>query len=113
MAVRMDKPWQALTPEAAAALPGNMGVYQISDSDGVVLAIRFAGGKSLFGLRGELGREAESRAQGFQFRAEVNQQYQTRWRELLMAYIADHGQLPPENMTDGTADADLGRISPA
>lgn len=113
MAVRMDKPWQPLTAEAAVALPGNMGIYQIADDGGAVLAICYAGGRSLFGLRGELGREAEERGPGHQFRVEVNQQYQTRWRELLMAHAADHGELPPENRDDEESTSGLGRISPA
>lgn len=112
MAVRMDKPWQPLTAEAAAALLANMGVYQIADEGGTVLAIRYAGGKTLFGLRGELGREAEERGAGYQFRVEVNQQYQTRWRELLMVHVADHGELPPENQDEELSTSGLGRLSP-
>ena len=29
--LRLDKPWQSLTPEAATRLPGQLGVYQVAD----------------------------------------------------------------------------------
>jgi hypothetical protein len=45
-----------------------------------------------------------------QFRVEVNQQYHTRFRELLMVHQADHGQLPPANAEDPPIG--LGRLSP-
>ena len=56
MAIRMEKPWIELTPEAVKALPGQLGVYQLADADGRVVYIGFAGGRSLFGLRSELER---------------------------------------------------------
>ena len=34
MAIRMEKPWIDLTPEAAKALPGQLGVYQLADAAG-------------------------------------------------------------------------------
>jgi len=39
MAVRMEKPWIDLTPEAAKALPGQLGVYQLADAAGRVVYI--------------------------------------------------------------------------
>jgi phosphate starvation-inducible protein PhoH len=47
---------------------------------------------------------------GHQFRVEVNQQYRTRWFELLMVHQADHGSLPIDNAKDPPP---LGRLSPA
>jgi hypothetical protein len=35
-------------------------------------------------------------------------QYLTRYRELLMVYRADHGDMPPENL----APENLGRLRP-
>jgi hypothetical protein len=110
MAVRMSKLWHTLSQEAAAALPAQLGVYEIADADGQTVAIRYAGGLTLFGLRQRVTEEAEARGPGFQFRVEVNQQYQSRWRELLMAYQADHNGLPAENKQDNMP---LGVISPA
>ena len=69
-----------------------------------------AGGRSPFGLRSELQREASERGPGYQFRVEVNQQYRTRWLELLMVHKADHGSLPTDNAKNPPPA--LGRLSP-
>ena len=112
MPLRLDKPWIALTPEAVQRLPGQLGVYQLADSEERVVYIGFAGGRSLFGLRSELQRALEERTGGAsQFRCEVNQQYSSRHRELLMLYVADHGALPIANQADPPVR--LGRLSPA
>ena len=65
--------------------------------------------RSPFGLRSELQREHDERGAGRQFRVEVNQQYRTRWFELLMVHKADHGSLPPDNAKNPPP---LGRLSP-
>ena len=109
--LRLDKPWRPLTAETAARLPGQLGVYQIADGKGQVLFIGQAGARSPFGLRSELSREAQERGAGCQFRVEVNQQYRTRWLELLMVHQADHGSLPPDNAKNPPSN--LGRLSPA
>jgi hypothetical protein len=111
MAIRLEKPWIALTPEAVKALPGQLGVYQLADAEGRVVYIGFAGGRSLFGLRSELERALKERPGGAAlFRVEVNQQYTSRHRELLMLHVADHGSLPVVNAADPPAG--LGRLSP-
>jgi hypothetical protein len=111
MAIRLEKPWIELTPEAVKALPGQLGVYQLADADGRVVYIGFAGGRSLFGLRSELERALQERPGGAaRFRCEVNQQYTSRHRELLMLHVADHGGLPEVNAADPPPR--LGRLSP-
>ena len=55
-------------------------------------------------------REFQERGEGHQFRVEVNQQYRTRWFELLMVHKADHGSLPADNAKNPPP---LGRLSPA
>lgn len=111
MALRLTKPFQALTVENAAALPGQLGVYELADGAGRTVAFGFAGARSLFGLRSELTAAAQSPPHGaVQFRVEVNQQYHTRFRELLMVHQADHGALPPVNAEDPPIG--LGRLSP-
>src|SRR5476651_2730874 len=82
--LRLDKPWKPLTPEEATRLPGQLGVYQIADAAGTILFIGEAGARTPFGLRSELQRQAAERGAGCQFRVEVNQQYRSRWFELLM-----------------------------
>ena len=109
MAIRLTKPWRALEASEVARLPGQLGVYHLADRAGAVLFIGFAGGRSRFGLRGELEAQLARRGPGFRFRVEVNSQYHTRYRELLMLHRADHGELPPEN----EAPPGLGRLRPA
>ena len=108
MSIRLEKPWLPLDRDHIDRLLGQLGVYQIVDADDRIVYMGFAGGRSLFGLRSELQAELEKRGPGFRFRYEVNMQYQTRWRELLMVYVADHGAPQPEN-----ADVQIGRLSPA
>lgn len=111
MAIRLGKPWIALTAENVRALPGQLGVYQLADAAGAVVYIGFAGGRSLFGLRSELERALQQRPAGAaSFCCEINQQYSTRYRELLMLHVADHGGLPPGNRADPPVR--LGRLSP-
>lgn len=104
MSIRLEKPWRSLDAEAVADLRGQLGVYQLGDAGGNVLYIGYAGGRSRFGLRGEL-EACLGRAE--RFRVEVNMSYLTRWRELLMAFEADHGRLPELN-----GSARLGRLQP-
>ena len=111
MRLRLDKPWQPLTAETAQHLPGQLGVYQVADAQGTVLYIGQAGARSPFGLRSELQRELKERGAGCQFRVEVNQQYRTRWFELLMVHQADHGSLPADNAKNPPPN--LGRLSPS
>ncbi|HZT65020.1 MAG TPA: hypothetical protein VFA11_04455 [Acidimicrobiales bacterium] len=110
MAVRPTKPWMALDPANVARLGGQLGVYEVADGEGRVALIAYAGGRSPFGLRGELESQLAQRGAGWQFRVEVTMAYLTRWRELLMVHVADHGGPPPGNIDDGAV---LGRMSPA
>ena len=111
MRLRLDKPWKPLNAESAARLPGQLGVYQVADAGGVLLFIGQAGARSPFGLRSELQREFAERGAGCQFRVEVNQQYRTRWLEMLMVHQADHGSLPADNAKNPPPN--LGRLSPS
>jgi len=109
MGVRLEKPWRDLTAENVAALRGELGVYQLADSDGGVLRIGYAGGRTLFGLRSEL--EAALKAgEAARFRTEVTSNYLSRYEELLMVHKADHGALPPGNTA--ASDRRLGRLNP-
>jgi hypothetical protein len=109
MTVRMSKPWAPLAPENIARLGGHMGVYEIQDAAGSVIFIGYAGGRSMFGLRGELERELARRGAGHRFRCEVNTQYITRYKELLMVHQADEGELPRDNRDSSPR---LGRLRP-
>lgn len=112
MAIRLDKAWQSL-PEAATRLRGNLGVFQLADTAGTVLYIGFAGGRSQFGLGGEVRSLAERIPAATHVRWEVTTAYQSRFRELLAVHQADHGALPEFNVTFGHRPMLLGRLSPA
>jgi hypothetical protein len=107
MKLRLEKPWIELNAESVRRLPGQLGVYQVADADGSVRRIGYAGARELFGLRSALERELAGAA-GTRFRVEVNTQYQSRWRELLMLHVMDHGALPLGNET--YRPATLGRL---
>jgi hypothetical protein len=109
MAVRLTKPFTPFSAAEVEKLPGHMGVFELADAGGEVVYIGYAGGRSLFGLRGELGALLNVSGAS-QFRTEVNTAYLTRYQELLMAFMADHGRLPAENDADKTPR--LGRLSP-
>ena len=105
----MTKPWRDLASVSARELPGQLGVYQLADGSGQVVYIGYAGGRELFGLRSALERQRDLMTAGAtQFRYEVNMQYQSRYRELLMLHVADHGAMPAGNVDDHPAH--LGRI---
>lgn len=92
----MSRPWCDLTAEAVAALPAQLGVYEIGDDDGTVVRIGYAGGREPFGMQSAL--EAELAAgTGTRFRHEFTHGYLTRWEELLMLHQAVHGRLPVGN----------------
>ena len=105
---RLQGAWRELTEGEVAALGGQLGVYQLGDREGVVTLIGYAGGRSRYGLRGELGAHL-GRAGASRFRVEATSAYLSRYRELLMVHVADHGRLPPGNDED---PARIGRLSP-
>ncbi len=109
MQLRLTKPWLDLSQEAIRDLPGQLGVFQLANAAGEVVYVVYAGGRELFGLRSALARHRElGTGSATSFRYEVNMQYQSRHRELLMLHLADHGTLPAGN-TDAHA-IPLGRI---
>ena len=111
MAIRMTKAWIPLEAASIKKLPGQLGVYQLANDSGDILYIGFAGGRSLFGVRSEVERAMNEKTAGAtQFRVEINMQYTTRYQELLMAHVADHGDVPAGNK--GAPLPKLGRLSP-
>ncbi|MGI8926577.1 MAG: DUF7508 domain-containing protein [Tepidiformaceae bacterium] len=107
MGPRITKPWLPLTADAVGRLPGQLGVYELADDQGRVLYVGYAGGRSLFGFRSEIAKHLGGAAT--RFRYEVNMQYQSRYRELLMRHAADNGDLP--EMNRASRPAHLGRLS--
>ena len=112
MAIRLDKPWVPVE-DALTRLRGNLGVFELADADGQVVYIGFAGGKSIYGLKGEVNQASEKMPEAQFVRHEVNTAYQSRFRELLMVHVADHGDLPRYNVEFDMRPNRLGRLSPA
>jgi hypothetical protein len=111
MSIRLEKPWIDLSEDAVHGLPAQLGVYQLAEPNGAVFFIGYAGGRTLFGLRSELERWLGSRAgKPAKFRYEINMQYMSRHRELLMLHVADHGTLPVANTELNPRN--LGRLHP-
>ena len=108
MAVRCTKPWRTIDAALLAALPGQLGVFELADASGDVIFIGRAGSASLFGLRSEIAQRAAEVADARSLRLEITTAYHTRYLELLMAHRADHGALPRCNAPMPS----LGRLSP-
>jgi hypothetical protein len=111
MTVRLSKPWRPFDHATVATLTGHLGVYELGNTAGDVLYIGAAGGRSRFGLKGQLmDRLAADLDGACCFRVEVNMAYHSRRIELLEIYLNDHGQLPIYN-TD-VDESRLGRVRP-
>lgn len=107
MAVRLTKPWMTES-EAMQRLHGHLGVFQLADADANVLYIGYAGGASRMGLRGEVSGALAAVSGASLVRVEITTAYMSRFRELMMAHIADHGVPPAAN-----PPVNLGKLSPA
>jgi len=111
MAVRLAKPWLSLDEATASRLTGQLGVYELADALGEIVYIGAAGGRALYGLRGEIMKwVAAPPAGATRFRYEVNMAYRTRQFELLGAFRHDHGRDPVVNRDRG--EVYTGRLRP-
>ena len=110
MGIRLDKPWQRLDDEAIDAMPAQLGVYHVADDAGTVLSVGYAGAREPFGLQSALRREIEQHSGAAQFRCEFTSNYRSRWDELLMLHLADHGELPEPQRDQAQR---VGRLTPS
>jgi hypothetical protein len=94
LGIRSD--WIELEEAAVAKLHANPGVYELGDDAGQTLLISYAGGKSLFGLRGEVAKYI-GHEKATKFRVEQNMQYISRWKELMMFFRSQHDRIPELN----------------
>jgi hypothetical protein len=108
MSIRCTKPWIPIDAAALAALPGQLGVFELANTRQQVIFIGCADARSLFGLRSEIARRAQTIPDAAAFRLEVTTAYHTRRLELLMVHQADFGALPAHNEPMPT----LGRLTP-
>jgi len=93
VSIRLTKEWLA-QEVAADHLAGTLGVYQIANEQQDVVFIGYAGGKSRFGLKGEVAEAFQRLSEAAFVRWEVNTAYMSRYKELLMIHVHDNGQLP-------------------
>lgn len=111
MGIRLDKPWRPLDEATIATLPAQLGVYHVADTDGTVLSVGYAGAREPFGLQSALHREiAQLSPAATQFRCEFTSNYRSRWDELLMLHLADHGELPDPQRDQARR---VGRLNPS
>ena len=111
MGIRLEKPWQPLTSDVVDALPAQLGVFHVANDDGQILTVGYAGARDLFGIRTALEREMERHgAAATQFRYEFTSNYRSRWDELLMLHLHDHGALPDHQDAEASR---VGRLSPS
>ena len=109
MSIRLDKAWVPLTLENLESVKGQLGVYQLGSDEAGITFIGCADARTLFGLKGVLQDHLDKGNQDC-FRVEVTSAYQSRYRELLMVYFADHQTHPRDN--DAASLPRLGRLSP-
>ncbi len=111
MGIRLDKPWQRLDSETIDALPAQLGVYHVADDTGTVLSVGYAGAREPFGIQSALRREIERHGDAAaQFCCELTSNYRSRWDELLMLHLADHGELPAPQRNQAQR---VGRLTPS
>jgi len=106
MGVRLDKPWLEIS-QVPRTLKGHLGVFQIADAQQQVIYIGYAGGKSQFGLKGAVAAAVAELDTAAYFRHEITSSYMSRFRELMMVHIHDHGGPPLAN-----PPIKLGKLSP-
>ncbi len=114
MSIRLTKPWEEVADIDPASIPGQLGVFQLATPDQEVVYIGYAGGREPFGLRSALPDAMETISASMAIaptlvRYELTHGYLTRWEELMMIHVHDHGDPPPGN---GPSDTPRGRIFP-
>lgn len=109
-ALQIRSAWLPLEEMEIQRLEPATGVYELR-VDGEIRRIGYAGARSHFGLRGELG-SLVGEVLGAEFRAEVTSAYLTRWHELLGVHLANHGSVPPGNQDAREQPVGLRSIGP-
>lgn len=107
MSVAMTREWIPLTATNVATLPGCVGVFEVADENGVTV-LDYAGGHTLFGLRGAL-KQCLDDGLGQSFRYERTNAYLSRYRELAQVCRNATGA-SPRNLRG--ADPPTGHVRP-
>ncbi len=114
MSIRLTKPWEEVAGIDPASIPGQLGVFQLASSEQEVVYIGYAGGRQPFGLRSALPEAVKTVSESMAtpptlVRYELTHGYMSRWEELMMIHVYDHGDPPPAN---DPLDTPRGRIFP-
>ena len=110
VSVRLSKKWLSID-EARGLLRGNLGVFVLADAQQNTRYIGYAGGKSIYGLKGEVETAVQALPAVTFVRWEVTSSYHSRYKELLMLHHYDFGELPPDNPPPSAIT--LGKLRPA
>ena len=97
--VYMRSRWSPLDAEHVAEVGGHMGVYQLASPDGrdrVHRLRRRSFGASACAASSRAGSKRPD-ARKLMFRIEITTTYLSRYKELLMAHVAQHGSVPIDN----------------
>jgi hypothetical protein len=106
MSLEIRAPWCPLVKETCADISTSTGVYEIAAPSGRILVRGIAGGRTTFGLRGELSRQRSILEGPLVYRVEVNSNYMSRLREL-DRFAGEVNVEPPTRPTEATVDAPL------
>ena len=96
LSLRLHKPWHELAESELVEESTATGVYQLADEEGRIVDIGYAGARSRFGLREVLEQCLTQSSKPLKYRVEVNHNYLSRFRELLLVHRYDYGELPVE-----------------
>ncbi|MFV0524617.1 MAG: hypothetical protein ACK5RL_08980 [Acidimicrobiales bacterium] len=111
MGIRLTKPWIEWSPDRMAAIPAQLGVFELAGPDDSARYVGYGGGLDRFGLRSAIADAVTARPElGITaFRYEITHAYRSRHAELLMVHLADSGKVPIGNAGDS---GPVGRLRP-
>ena len=104
----MKRPWYRLDASVVSRLPVNTGVFALRDTTTGTVSLHLAGGRSRFGLRGELEKVLSSNPESsFDFTYVSTNNYFTLYREIV-SFPARFDQGNPFVRRDGLSAAQRG-----
>ena len=104
---RCSRAWQPLDAEHVAKVGGHMGVYELSSPTGrsSSSASPAVGRCSACAASSRSQLESNRDREALSFGLEITTTYLSRYKELLMVHVADHGSVPPRTRRPRTSGA--------